>query len=166
MKLEDILAVSGKPGLFKLLAQSRNGLIAESLLDGKRLPISSTQQVSALKDIAIYTYDKEVPLTEVFGLMAKLADSEIPNKKSSGAEFHDFFLKILPDYDQERVYTSDIKKVINWYTSLSASGLLAESEAEASVEEVAEVVSEKAEADQEALEETAMPDSEAEPKAE
>lgn len=142
MKLDDILAVSGKPGLFKLLAQSRNGLIAESLLDGKRLPISSTQQVSALKDIAIYTYYKEVPLTEVFGLIAKLPETEIPTKKSSGAEFHDFFQKILPDYDQERVYTSDIKKVVNWYTSLSSAGVLTETE-EASVEVANEVALEE-----------------------
>jgi hypothetical protein len=137
--LEEILAISGKPGLYKMIAQSRNGLIAESLLDGKRTPVSASQQVSSLNDIAIYTYTEELPLAEVFEKIHNRDQGlSVPTKKSTGEELKAFFLEILPDYDQERVYTSDIKKVASWYTLLLEAGILSFEEDKTETDEPAD----------------------------
>ena len=119
MKLDKVLSISGKPGLFELKAQTRNGFIAESILDGKKMPVSMKNNVSILSEIAIYTYTEEIPLREVF---QKILDKEEGkpsiDHKSSKNVLIDYFREILPEYDEDRVYPSDIKKVIQWYNLL------------------------------------------------
>lgn len=142
MKLDKILSISGKPGLFELKAQTRGGFIAESLLDGKKMPVSMQNNVSILSEIAIYTYTEEIPLREV---MQKIYDKENGEKsidhKSSKDQLTSYFEEVLPDYDQDRVYPSDIKKVIQWYNLLISKDITdfsdpkAEGEKEKSSEE-------------------------------
>jgi len=118
--------VAGKPGLFKLIAQNKGGVVVESLLDGKRTSIPATANVSSLGDIAIYTYEEEVPLREVFKAMAAVTEGkEALSHKSSKNELEDFFGEALPKFDQERVYASDIKKVVQWFNILVKNDLLA-----------------------------------------
>ena len=120
MSLEKIVAVTGKPGLFEIISQSKGGLIVESLIDKKRLPINAMHNVSVLNDIAIYTYEEEVPLRSVLKTIAdKHENKEAISHKESNANLTSFFSEILPDYDEERVYTSNIKKVIQWYNLLA-----------------------------------------------
>lgn len=125
MDLRTVLSVSGKPGLFKLIAHQKSGVVVESLLDGKRTAISANANVSSLGDIAIYTYEEEVPLREVFKAMAEVTEGkEALSHKSSKDELEDFFGEVLPKFDQERVYASDIKKVVQWYNILVKNDLL------------------------------------------
>lgn len=122
MEFSKIIAVSGKPGLFKILSQTKTGVIVQSLLDGKRTPITATQNVSLLENIAIYTYETEVPLGEIFSTMAeKAGGKETISHKVSTNELTSYFSEILPDYDVDRVYTSNIKKVVQWYNILANS---------------------------------------------
>ncbi|HAP70934.1 MAG TPA: hypothetical protein DCQ41_00590 [Cryomorphaceae bacterium] len=126
MGLSTVLSVAGKPGLFKLIAQNKGGVIVESLLDGKRISIPATANVSSLGDIAIYTYEEEVPLREVFKAMASVTEGrEAISHKSRKDELEDFFGEILPKFDQERVYASHIKKVVQWFNILVKNDLLA-----------------------------------------
>jgi hypothetical protein len=135
MDLRMVLSVSGKPGLFKLIAQQKNGVVVESLLDGKRTSIPSTANVSSLGDIAIYTYEEEVPLRDVFKAMAEVTEGkEALSHKSSKDQLEDFFGEVLPKFDQERVYASDIKKVVQWFNILVKNDLLSILEEEASEE--------------------------------
>jgi hypothetical protein len=120
--LEGILSIAGKPGLYKLVSQSRNGILVESITDGKRMHVSASQQVSALAEIAIYTTDEEMPLTQVFAKMA--AAGALPDAKSSPEALRAFMEQALPEYDRERVYPSHIQKVVNWYRILSENNLL------------------------------------------
>lgn len=127
MSLDHILAIAQKPGLFKLVTQTRGGFIAESLLDGKRISVNIRSNVSLLSEIAIYTLTEEVPLKEVF---KKIRDKEEGNATSIGHKeskdkLEEYFFSILPDYDEDRVYPSDIKKVIRWYNILQSNDLLA-----------------------------------------
>jgi hypothetical protein len=144
MDLEGILTIGGKPGLYKLIAQSRGGIIVESLIDEKRFPISQTSNVSALKDIAIYTYGEEVPLEEVYEQIAKKENCEKSvDHKSKPEELRSYLKEILPEYDEERVYNSDLKKLFQWYNILQENGLVAlaeegEEEAAPEAEEVSE----------------------------
>lgn len=120
MALEKILSIGGRPGLYKLVTQTRSGFVGESLLDGKRLTVGLRNNVSILSEIAIYTLDKEVPLREVF---QKIKEKEGGKKTSVGhkaekIELEEYFFGILPDYDEDRVYASDIKKIIQWYNIL------------------------------------------------
>ena len=125
MGLQTVLSVAGKPGLFKLIARNKGGVVVESLLDGKRTSISAKANVSSLGDIAIYTYDKEVPLREFFQAMAATTEGkEALSHKSSKDELEDFFGEVLPNFDQERVYASDIKKVVQWFNILVNNDLL------------------------------------------
>ena len=123
--LKDILAISGQAGLFKYISQARNGIIVESLETGKRIQAFSTMKVNSLKDIAVFTSQDEILLEEVF---KKISDKESGgtsiDHKSAPEELKSYFLKILPDYDQQRVYISDIKKMINWYNILQKHDLL------------------------------------------
>ena len=120
MSLEKIVAVSGKPGLFKIISQSKGGLIVESLIDNKKIPINAIHNVSVLNDIAIYTYEEEVPLRTVLKTIAeKHANKEAISHKESNANLTSFFSEVLPNYDEERVYTSNIKKVVQWYNLLA-----------------------------------------------
>lgn len=126
MELRTVLSIAGKPGLFKLIAQNKGGVVVESLLDGKRTSIPSTANVSSLGDIAIYTYEEEVPLRDVFKAMAEqTGGKEALSHKSSKDELEEFFGKVLPKFDQERVYASDIKKVVQWFNILAKNELLA-----------------------------------------
>jgi len=135
MDLRTVLSVSGKPGLFKLIAHQKNGVVVESLLDGKRTAISANANVSSLGDIAIYTYEEEVPLRDVFKAMAEVTEGkEAFSHKSSKDQLEDFFGEVLPKFDQERVYASDIKKVVQWFNILVKNDLLSILEEEASEE--------------------------------
>lgn len=132
MKLDDILSIGGKPGLFKLVKATRQGVLVESLLDQKRMPVSQRADVSALSDIAIYTYSEELPLGEVYDkLYEKLEGGKALNaKKASNEELKSFMEDFLPDYDKERVYTSHLKKLFSWYNLLHESDLLNRAEEE------------------------------------
>ncbi len=135
MNLDEILSVSGKPGLYKLIAQTRNGLLAESLDDQKRIAVSASQQVSSLKDIAIFTYSEEVPLAEIFSsMMAYEEENGIPDPKAEKQVLIDFFAAVLPEFDRERVYPSNIKKVLSWYFKLKEHQLLSQPEDESANE--------------------------------
>ena len=124
-ELEKVLSVAGKPGIFKLITGGRATIIVESLVDGKRMPVHPTQKVSALGDITMFTYEADVPLREIF-LKAKAAfdGGPAPDPKSDGKELRDAMKKILPDYDEERVYESDIRKLLTWYNILQAKDML------------------------------------------
>lgn len=124
MEFNKIISVAGKPGLFHAISQTKSGFIVESLIDKKRFPIPSTNNVSLLENIAIYTYEEEVPLLSVFKTMyEKTEGKETISHKESGQKLTAYFSEILPEYDEERVYTSNIKKVIQWYNLLVNSGL-------------------------------------------
>jgi hypothetical protein len=126
MSLEKIIAIAGKPGLFNLVAQTRAGFIAESFIDGKRLSVNVQQNVSVLSEIAIYTLTEEVPLKQVFLNIKKKENGEQTSvsAKDSKDKLEEYFFDILPDYDEDRVYASDIKKVIQWYNILQSHKLL------------------------------------------
>ena len=124
MEVNKIISVAGKPGLFHAISQTKTGFIVESLVDKKRFPIPSTNNVSLLENIAIYTYEEEVPLLTVFKtIYEKNEGKETISHKESGQKLTAYFSEILPEYDEERVYTSNIKKVIQWYNLLVKSGL-------------------------------------------
>lgn len=124
MEFSKIIAVSGKPGLYSAISQTKTGFIVESLTDKKRFPIASTNNVSLLENIAIYTYEEEVPLLTVFkAIYEKQEGKEALSHKESGNKLAAYFAEVLPDYDDERVYTSNIKKVIQWYNILVNAGL-------------------------------------------
>ncbi|PIB26942.1 DUF5606 domain-containing protein [Maribacter sp. 4G9] len=125
MGLEKILSVAGKPGLYKLITQTRTGFVAESLLDGRKISVGLRSNVSVLSEIAIYTLDEELPLREVF---IKIQEKEKGEKtsvshKDEKIKLEEYFFEVLPNYDEDRVYTSDIKKIIQWYNILVANDL-------------------------------------------
>ena len=123
MSLEKVLSISGKPGLYKMTKQTRSGFLAESLLDQKKISVSSRHNVSLLTEIAIYTLTKEVPLREIFEKIATKEDGkQTISHKVPKLELEEFFFGVLPDYDEERVYPSDIKKVVQWYNLLVKNG--------------------------------------------
>ena len=135
MNVEGIISVSGKPGLYKVLGQTKNSVIVVSLMDGKKSAISSTSKMSALQDIAIYTYTEELPLADVLDkIRIKEGGSPSISHKSSTAVLSEYFKEVLADYDEDRVYTSDIKKVISWYNTLQKVGLAVETVEESSDE--------------------------------
>ncbi|MCT4623098.1 MAG: DUF5606 domain-containing protein [Schleiferiaceae bacterium] len=142
MDLTKILAIGGKPGLYELVAQSKNGIIVQALADKKRFPVNATQNVSALNDIAIYTFEGELPLREIFRNIYKKEDGKagLSHRESSNS-IYSYFSDIAPDFDDERVYVSDMKKVLQWYNILQGHGLvdleLSEEEKEAEKEEEA-----------------------------
>ena len=124
MSLEKILTISGKPGLYQLQDQTRNGFLATSLIDGKKISVSARQNVSILAEIAIYTLTKELPLSEVFTkIFDKEKGGEAISHKSTKDELEEYFFEILPDYDEDRVYPSDIKKIVQWYNLLTKNGI-------------------------------------------
>ncbi len=126
MSLEKVLSISGKPGLFKLITQTRGGFVAESLIDKKRLSIGVQNNVSVLSEIAIYTLTEEVPLKEVFKKIKEKengAETSVKPKESKD-KLEEYFFGVLPDYDEDRVYASDIKKVLQWYNLLQKHDML------------------------------------------
>jgi hypothetical protein len=125
MQLEKIISISGKPGLFKLVSQLKNGFIVEDITTKKKASISNSSQVSLLDNIAMFTFDKEVPLFEVFENIAKKYDYKPTiSHKSSSDELRAFMTESLPNYDVERVYESDIKKLAQWYNLLHKAGYI------------------------------------------
>ncbi len=131
MSLEKVLSISGKPGLYKLTTQTRSGFLAESLIDGKKISVSGRHNVSLLSEIAIYTLTEELPLREVFlKISEKEKGGEAINHKVSKDQLEEYFFSVLPDYDEDRVYVSDIKKVVQWYNLLTKNGITDFSETE------------------------------------
>ncbi|MBF6608193.1 MAG: DUF5606 domain-containing protein [Flavobacterium sp.] len=125
MNLEKILAISGKPGLYALKVQTRTGFVAESLQDGKKITVGLRSNVSLLSEISMYTTTGEVPLADVMRSIAVKEDNgPAISHKEDPSKLAAYFEEILPDYDQDRVYPSDIKKVLNWYSILQAKGLV------------------------------------------
>ena len=123
--LKDILSISGYGGLFKFISQGRVGIIVESLEDGKRMNASASAKISALEDISIFTDTEDKSLKEVFKLIFEKENGGVAiNHKSSADELKNYFIEALPDYDRDRVYVSDIKKVMNWYNILQKLELL------------------------------------------
>ena len=159
MTLDKILAISGKPGLYVLRVQTRSGFVAESLQDGKKITVGLRSNVSLLSEISIYTNDDEKLLADVMRNIA-IKENEGPaiSHKEDNATMAAYFKEILPNYDEDRVYPSDIKKVLNWYNMLQAKGMVSkevpaatkEVETEASKEDSKEEISETVEATTEA----------------
>ncbi len=129
MNLKDILSISGKPGLYKYVSQAKNGVIVESVIDKKRIPAYATDKVSSLDDIAIFTASGEVKLSEIFDRIWEKENGGLTqDPKDDPSRLKEYFAEILPDYDQDRVYVSDIKKVFAWYNLLHEQELLIPSE--------------------------------------
>ncbi|WP_418603316.1 DUF5606 domain-containing protein [Hwangdonia sp.] len=126
MGLDKVLAISGKPGLFKLIAQTRGGFVAESLIDNKRISVSLQQNVSVLSEIAIYTLTEEIPLRDVLAKIKEKENGEPTSikPKDSKDKLEEYFFNVLPEYDEDRVYASDIKKVLQWYNLLQQHNML------------------------------------------
>ena len=119
MSLEKILSITGKPGLYQLKTQTRGGFLAESLVDGKKISVGARHNVSLLSEIAVYTLTEEVPLREVFAKISEKENGgEAINHKEPKIKLEEYFFEILPDYDEDRVYASDIKKIFQWYNLL------------------------------------------------
>ncbi|MDE6306111.1 MAG: DUF5606 domain-containing protein [Muribaculaceae bacterium] len=140
--LKTILSIAGRPGLYRLVSQGKNMLIVESLSTGKRTPAYAHDKVISLGDIAIYTIEEDKPLSQVLEAVKTKTGGQPVDVKGLGADdkVRAFFAEILPDFDQDRVYTADIKKLLNWYNQLIAAGIteFTEPEAEETAGETAE----------------------------
>lgn len=129
MNLTGIIAISGRAGLYKVVAQGKNNLIVESLDDRKRFPAYASDRISALEDISIYTYDEDVALKAIFdSIFSKENGGVAPSHKDEKKVLEAYLLEVLPNYDQERVYISDIKKLFQWYNLLHKAGELNKAE--------------------------------------
>lgn len=126
MDLTKILSISGKPGLYKLVGEAKNNLVVESIPDGKKFPAFPHEHISSLKEISIYTTSGDAPLQDVLKKIYEIQKGEAvaSPKKMNATELKTLFEKVLPDYDQDAVYVSDIKKVFNWYNVLLSGNLL------------------------------------------
>ena len=154
MFLEGILSIAGQPGLLKLVSRKNNSVIVESLITGKRMPAFSTSRISTLEDITVYTYDDDTPLKDVFTNIFNEYKGAIPNltAKSPNDELTAFFEKVLPNYEKEKVYMSDIKKIVSWYNLLVEKGIITEESIKAYLEEKANAEKENAEPNEEKAE--------------
>jgi hypothetical protein len=127
--LTGIISISGQPGLFKIVAQSKNGIIVESLADKKRLNVYASTKVSTLSDISMFTTGDDKPIEEIMtSAFEKEKGGPAIDNKADDKAIEKYFSEILPDYDKERVYVSNMRKLINWYNALQASGSLKEKE--------------------------------------
>jgi hypothetical protein len=143
INVKDMMSISGKGGLFRFIAQARNGVVVESLQDMKRHVAPATARISSLEDIAIFTTEEDMPLSDVFmKVHEKEEGGACIDSKSSNEELKSYFSEVLPDYDDERVYVSDIKKVITWYNQLQQLKLLEIIEVDADTEQASEEGSE------------------------
>lgn len=139
MDLQGIISISGRPGLFKIVTQGKSNVIVESLIDKKRFPAFASEKISSIEDISIFTYEEDVKLTDVFSTMLSQNDGkEAINHKVEEASLRKTFEGVLPNYDIDRVYLSDIRKVFQWYNLLLKEGLLKKEEAEAADKPVKE----------------------------
>ncbi|MDR2885773.1 MAG: DUF5606 domain-containing protein [Rikenellaceae bacterium] len=124
MELKKILAISGQPGLYKFVAQSKNGVIVESLADGRRTNAPASSKVSSMAEISIFTDTDDVPLAKVFeAIFAHTGGKPTIEAKSDAGELKKLFAAILPDYDRDRVHVSDMKKVVAWFNILVGQGM-------------------------------------------
>ncbi len=145
--LKRILSISGKPGLYKLVNQGKNMLIVENLANGKRMPAYARDKVVSLGDIAIYTNEADVPLTDVFDkIKAATGGEPVDAKSMDDVALREYFKTILPDFDEERVYTTDIRKLFSWYNQLVSAGVTEFKDQETSEDEAAEKAEEADEA--------------------
>ncbi len=157
MDLTKIISISGKPGLFKLVSQAKGGFIVEDLDKGKKTSISAHNNVSLLENVAIYGVSEEYPLKDVFTkIYNKENGGTAISHKESGANLRKYMEEVLPEYDESRVYDSDLKKLFQWYNILQAKGLV--------TPEVEEVKEEAAEEKPKKAKKTAAPKEEAEEK--
>jgi hypothetical protein len=148
MNLAGIIAISGKPGLYKVVKQGKNNLFVQSLDSDKITPAYSSDKISALEDISVYTYEEDIPLIELIQKIAEKAKyQQTLSHKEDKKKLESYFEEIVPNYDRERVYFSDIKKIIQWYNQLQVVGIVVASEIRkeevANLEEI--VVSENSE---------------------
>jgi len=123
--LNMILAISGKPGLFRLVSQGKNMIIVESLLDKRRMPAYGNEKIISLGDIAMFTDEEDVPLRQVFKSIQEKENGEVIKmdvKKASNEELRDYLQEVLPNFDRDRVHPSDIRKLIQWYNLLTENG--------------------------------------------
>jgi hypothetical protein len=131
MNLKDIIAISGEPGLFRFIAQGKNSIIVEHLETKKRSSAFGSAKVSSLEDIAIFTDNEDMPLSKVFdNIWEKASGGEAIDPKSDNSKLKAWFEEVLPEYDKDKVYTSDIKKVALWYNILHKLNLLIKEEPE------------------------------------
>ena len=134
--LKEILSISGKPGLYKLISNTSNALIVESLLDGKRFPAYSNAKIISLEDISIYTEDEDMPLKEVFKRIYKKEEGKPTiNHKEASNVITNYIESVVPEYDADRVYVSDMRKMIQWYNLLLEKNMLNLEEEEEKEEE-------------------------------
>jgi hypothetical protein len=128
--LTKILSITGRPGLYKLISTNQNMNIVESLIDGKRIPVYMHEKIVALSDVSMYTNDGDIPLKEVFKKIKEKENSKpvLLNSKSSSKDLFSFLIEVLPEYNKESVYASDVKKLISWYNILIEKGIDFETE--------------------------------------
>ncbi len=119
MELKDIIAVPGMSGLYKVVGNNKTGFIVESVIDNKRSMISSSQRIMTLVDIGVYTNDEEMPLNEVFLKIQQSGKDKSIDVKGDVKKLREFFKSAVPEYDEARVYDSDIKKMLSWYLLLN-----------------------------------------------
>jgi hypothetical protein len=125
MDLAGIISIAGKPGLYKVIGQGKNNVIVESLEDAKRIPAHANNKISALEDISIYAHDEDKPLKDVFASIYKKENGKATlSHKENQQKLNSYLEEIFPNYDKERVYPSDIKKVFQWYNLLLKANLL------------------------------------------
>lgn len=144
-----ILSIAGRPGLYRLVSQGKNMLIVESLADGKRFPAYARDKVISLADVSMYTTDGDEPLADVLESLKKVADGKPVDVKGleKAGELREYFAKVLPNFDDERVYTNDIKKLFMWYNQLIAAGVTEFKDQEIAEDQAAEAA-EKADEEQ------------------
>lgn len=165
MNLSGLISISGKPGLFRVVGQGKERLIVESLTDGKRMPAFASQKISALEDITMYTTDDDVPLGDIMqNIYDKEAGKACINPNEDASKLHAYFAEILPNYDKERVYNSDLKKLFVWYNLLQSTGTFDKIIADEKEAKKAEKDAEKAEKKETAKKEVKSENSEEEAK--
>ncbi len=145
MDIKDFIAISGQPGLFKLVSQGKSIMVAENLETGKRMPVHASSHVSSMEEIAIFTDTEDKPLKDVFFEIYQKEEGKtiLDPKKSSNEQIKDYFATILPGYDRNKVYVSDMKKIYTWYNILVTTGKVdwtKDEEPEVAKEENAEIV--------------------------
>lgn len=138
--LKKILSISGKPGLYRLVNRGKNMLIVENIATGKRMPAYSSDKVVSLGDIAIYTTQEDIPLTDVLEKIKEMNNGKEVDIKALGDDeaVREYFKTVLPDFDEDRVYTTDIRKIFSWYNQLVAADVTAFKDSEIAEDQAAE----------------------------